>query len=441
MTARHARRTVVSLAAACLASTLATAQPSPPDTELDFHADDPALRSYVLEAVARNPQVLEARARFRAAQQRAPQARALPNPVLSFTQALRSVETRVGPQMNTVMLTQAFPWFGTLDLRGRVALQQAAAQFHLYQAARRDVVAEVKHAFYNLTYVDTALGLADEEASLLEHYEALAETRYATGQGLQQGVIKLQAEITRVINRRYLLDQQRLTLAARLNTMRDRPAEDPIPIVPQGPLPTLAVEREDLYRLGDQHREELRAAAALITGSERAIALAKKRYWPSFTAGAGVMNVGGRNDPAGRALPPPDNGKNAVTVSLGISLPIWRDTYRAGVEEATRELQAHRQHRAATRNAMELSVQDAVVRLDTLTRQMELFDTVLIPQTEEALLATEAAYETGQLGVLDLLDSERMLLEIRLIRARYASDFLVALTDLERAVGTSVPLH
>ncbi len=86
-------------------------------------------------------------------------------------------------------------------------------------------------------------------------------------------------------------------------------------------------------------------------------------------------------------------------------------------------------------------MQDAVVRLDTLTHQMELFDTVLIPQTEEALLATEAAYETGQLGVLDLLDSERMLLEIRLIRARYASDFLVALTDLERAVGTSVPLH
>ncbi len=176
MTARHARRTVVSLAAACLASTLATAQPSPLDTELDFHADDPALRSYVLEAVARNPRVLEARARFpRRTAARAASSR-ITEPRCSASRRRSAAWRRASvPQMNTVMLTQAFPWFGTLDLRGRVALQQAAAQFHLYQATRRDVVAEVKQAFYNLAYVDAALGLADEEASLLEHYEALAE--------------------------------------------------------------------------------------------------------------------------------------------------------------------------------------------------------------------------------------------------------------------------
>ena len=88
---------------------------------------------------------------------------------------------------------------------------------------------------------------------------------------------------------------------------------------------------------------------------------------------------------------------------------------------------------------MELDVQDALVRLETLDRQIDLLDTVLIPQTDEALRATEAAYETGQLGVLDLLDSERTLLDMRLMRARYVSDYLVALTRLERAVGTRVP--
>ena len=81
------------------------------------------------------------------------------------------------------------------------------------------------------------------------------------------------------------------------------------------------------------------------------------------------------------------------------------------------------------------------MRLETLDRQVELLDTVLIPQTEEALRATEAAYETGQLAVLDLLDSERMLIEIRLLRARYVSDSLIALGDLERAVGMRVTQH
>ena len=103
-----------------------------------------------------------------------------------------------------------------------------------------------------------------------------------------------------------------------------------------------------------------------------------------------MLNVGRRDDPAGVALPTPDNGRNAVSVSLGVSLPLWRGKYRAGVEQAAAELLAHRHQRAAARNAMESAVHDAVVHLETLDRQVDLLDTVLIPQTEEALRATEA---------------------------------------------------
>ena len=55
-------------------------------------------------------------------------------------------------------------------------------------------------------------------------------------------------------------------------------------------------------------------------------------------------------------------------------------------------------------------------------------------------LATESAYETGQLGVLDLLDSERMLLNVRIVNSRYYSDLMNALANLERAIGTRFPL-
>ena len=88
---------------------------------------------------------------------------------------------------------------------------------------------------------------------------------------------------------------------------------------------------------------------------------------------------------------------------------------------------------------MEMVVQEAVVRLETLDRQIDLLDAVLIPQTEEALRATETAYETGQLGVLELLDGERTLIDVHSMRARYLSDLLIALTALERAIGTRVP--
>ena len=434
-----ARRSVAGAAAACLLATLAAAQTIESAPPPEFHAAEPDLRTYVAGALERNPTILESEARYLAARQRVPQVTALPDPVLTFTQALRSVETRVGPQLNSVTVSQAFPWFGTLDLKGQVALQQAAALYHVYEADQRDVIAQVKEAYYELRYADAALGLASEERSLLEHYETLASARYAAGQGLQQAVIRLQAEIARVVNRRHGLEQQRAVLEARLNALRHRPADEALP--PVGPLarPAVELQREQLYRLGGQHRQELRQAAALIRGSEHAIDLAQKSARPAFTASVGMTNVGRRGDLAGLDLLLPDDGKNALTVSLGVSLPIWRARYRAAAAQAADELRAHEHRRAAARDAMELDVQDAVVRLETLDRQLDLLDTVLIPQTDEMLRATEAAYETGQLGVLDLLDSERTLLEMRLMHARYVSDFLIALSRLERAVGTRVP--
>ena len=453
---RYAAGLATGLAAASLLTTLAAAQALPPEDTpgardktprsiesheapaLDFHAAAPDLRAYVTAAVERHPALLESEARYRAARQRVPQVSALPDPIVSFTQALRSVETRVGPQLNSITLTQAFPWFGTLELRGRVAVLEATALHHRHEAERRDVVARVKETYYDLGYVDAALDLAREEQSLLEHYETLASARYATGQGLQQAVLRLQAEITRVVDRRHLLDRQRGTLAAHLNTLLDRPAEEPVPTVRSLLRPDVAIDREQLHGLGERHRHELLAATALIEGGEQSIELARRRSRPEFTASVGVTNVGRRADPAGLPLPP-DNGRNAVTVSVGASLPLWSARTRAGIDQANDEMRAQTRQRAAARNAMEMEIQEAVVRLETLDRQIDLLDTVLIPQTEEALRATETAYETGQLGVLELLDSERTLIDVRTMRARYLSDLLVALTALERAIGTRVP--
>jgi cobalt-zinc-cadmium efflux system outer membrane protein len=409
------------------------------ETEPDYYAELPFLRQYVGEALECNPSIQEALARYRAALERASRVTALPDPVFGFSQAIRSVETRVGPQHNSFAFTQAFPWFGTLDLRGKVAVEEAASWYQLYRARQREVISQIKRAFYELSYIDAAIQINEEERSLLEHYEALAETRYATGQGLQQAVIKIQAEITRVTDRLEVLDRQRSTLSANINTLVDRPPDDPIPAVERLSLPQVQLDLEELYALGEKNRQELKAAQALIERSERSIDLAKKSYWPDFMVSAGLVNIGARGDPAGIAQPPPDNGKNAFSLSVGISIPIWRDKYDAGVEAAAETLSAQRWNYVNVLNQMEFSIRDQVIRLETLQQQVDLYEDVLIPQAEESLRSTEAAYQTGQLGVLDLLDSERVLLNARLVNARYDSDFLVALAHLERAVGTKFP--
>lgn len=401
----------------------------------EYYAPEAALWAYVDRALEANPAIGEALARSQAAALRVPQVTSLPDPMLNVGQAVRPPETRVGSQMNTLSISQVFPWFGKLDLRGRMATQEAIAASQLHVARRRDVIAAVKRAFYDLAYVDAAIVLSQEERALLDHYERLSQARYSTGQGLQQAVIRVQSEITKVVSRLNTLRQQRITLAARLNTLVNRPPDTPVPPVTRPALPDVAPDPEELHALAARHRQELLASRALVERSERAVELAKKDYWPDVAIGASYANILGRDV----LQPPPDNGKNALTLSVGVNIPLWRGKYRAGVRRATEETLAQRRSYEAMQNEVAFAVHDQVARLDTLRGQVRLFDDVLIPQAEEALRSTESAYQTGQVGVLDLLDSERVLLQVRLGNARQEADLLIALAELERAVGTAFP--
>ena len=401
---------------------------------VDWSAPEERLREYVEAALDAHPTIREAQARHKAVRARIPQATALPDPMLTFTQALRSAETRVGPQLNTIGVSQTFPWRGKRGLRGAVVEREAEAAAALVGVSERDIIVRVKKAYYELAYVDEAIRISREEQSLLEHYERLAQTRYATGQGLQQAVLRLQAEITKLMNRQFSLAQQRTSQVARLNALMDRSSGVAIPEVARQEAPGVRLDIDVLTRLGEDHRQEIQAADALIRRSEAAIDLAERNRRPNLTVGAGFVNVGRRDD-----MGPSDNGKNALTLSVGLNIPLRREKYDAAVEQAVQERLAQRSGRDNVLNEMRRSIHDLVTRLETLQQQQRLFEQVLIPQAREALNSTEAAYQTGQVGTVDLLDSERVLLDVRLLHERHDADYLMALADLERAIGRSLP--
>lgn len=406
----------------------------------DFFAESAVLQSLVKQALDVNPALQEAWSRYRASLQKIPQVTSLPDPMLAFTHFARSVETRVGPQLNLLSLSQTFPWFGKLDLAGQTAAREAAAAYHAYRAAERDVVSEVKAVYYDLAYLERAIAINREEKALLEHFERLAQNRYSTGQGLQQGVIRLQAELAQVENRALDLRGQRQVTASRLNALLSR---DPGAAVPPAdwvaPHPVAAIDRAALYRIAEENRDELLGSISRMEHGEQSIQLARKDFWPNFTLSAGFVNVGDRGDPMGRLAPPPDNGKNALSFSIGLNIPIWRDKYNARALEAGERLIAERQFYRKTLDQIRFAVQRQAVRLETLEQRIDLFEKVLIPQNEEALGSVESAYVTGQAGVIDLLDSERTLLQLRLTAVRFQADYWIALAEMERALGTRFP--
>ena len=401
--------------------------------------NDEQLKLYIEQALERNPAVRQSFARYRAAQQRMPQVSALPDPVLTLTQYLRTPETRVGPQTTMVSLTQKFPWFGKLSDKEKIAAKEAAAVRELYEAQKAELVRRVKLAYYTLAYIDEAVRITEEDLSVLEQYETLSQARYSQGVGLQQAVVKLQAEITRDRNRLDELRIQRVNAEALLNKLLDRSAASPVGRVPLEKGPKVDVEYKKLTAASRLYRPEIVAALLRVEKDEKRIQLARRDYWPDVTLGATFANVVGRMDAAGAANPPSQNGKNVWALTASVNIPIQRRKYAAGVLEATQDKVASREGYRDVVNTVEAEVRAIGFRIKTLQDQMDLFEDTLLPQAEQALRSTEAAYSTGTLGVLELLDSERVLLNVRLGLMQFRSDYMKSLAEMERAVGLPFP--
>ncbi len=409
---------------------------------LDYATNgDPRLAALVSEALERSPQVRQAQWDHRAARERVRQVSALPDPMVSVTRHLRTPETRVGPQTGGISVSQRIPWFGKRSDQGKVAASEAAARDELVRARRSEVVRQVKLAYYDLSYLDRAIEITAQEEELLRHYESLAQARYSQGVGLQQAVVKLQAEITRVRFRRQELLRQRTDAEAVLNALRDQPVHVPVPTIRPVNRPAVKVDGEELQRIAREDRPEVRAALLRMESEDGGVRLARRQYWPDIVVGAAWGSIGDRQDEQGRMLPPPANGKDVYSVSVGISIPLYRSKYDAGVQAASARHSAATEAYRGVLNEVDVAVRSAAFRLEMLEEQIALFRRALLPQAEQALRSTEEAYSTGTTGVLELLDSEEVLLDVRLGLARLETDYMKTLAEMERAVGSAFPLE
>ena len=424
--------------AAALLAALGTVHGSAEPTAYATHGDA-LLEALIGEALERNPRIRAAASEHSAAREVEVQATALPDPRISVTGFARAPQTRVGPQRAGLALTQTIPWFGKRAARGEVAISEAALSGELVNTVRADTVLAVKSAYYDLAYLDRAIRISNLEEQLLRHYESLASAQYSQGVGLQQAVVKLQAEITRVLNRRTEFRRQRDTAEATLNMLRDRPVDLAVAEIQELTRPGVDIDIATLQSLAEATSPERHAALLAIDRAEAGLRLAQRRYRPDVVVGAGWGNVAGRRDEPGRLNPPPDNGKDTLNFTLGINIPIYRAGIDASVREAEARLAATRETQHAVEGDLELAIRTIGLELQTAIDQIALYENALLPQAEQALRSTEEAYSTGTTGVLDLLDSDEVLLEVRLGLAQLETDYMKALAAMERAIGVPFP--
>ena len=390
------------------------------------------LEQLVGDAMRENPQLKSARAKWEAMKERPAQERTLPNPMLTYS-GMDMIDGGTWPdtQEKRIMLQQEFPWFGKLGLKGKVAEKDAESMQREYEGMQREVIMMVKESYFDLYATQRALSITRAEEDVLKQMQKIAEAKYGVGEITQQDVLKAQAEISMLKARVLELEQQQTVLKAKLNQLLNRRADSSLGLAVTEPQREFEFQADQLFGLAEKNRPEIKQARAQIERSQRERDLMKKEFLPDYRLGVEYRNVGVDWSNFSRS-------DDMVMFTIGIDLPIWQTKYRAGVREANKMIESTQAALEAAETQTSYDVQDASFKLLTARRSLDLYKSALVPQAEARFDASEAGYRTGKVDFLDLLESERFLLNARVMAVMAEGNVGMQLARLERAVGTDL---
>ena len=353
--------------------------------------------------------------------------------------------------MRMVGIEQTLPYPGKLSLRRRVAEREADALSAALARSQRQVVRDVKDAYYDLAFTDQALSIVKRNGDVLGGLIKVTEARYAVGVAGQQDVLKARVEATRLAETAVTLTEERRATLARLNSLLDRPTDAPVarPTIPVSVTRAAVASSSDQIRftssaLGARAADspfpsvfalqetavsespEIRESDAMIAAQVARLELARKDVLPDFDLSLQYGQRGG-------GLP------DMVTALVSVPLPVFKGHKQNQlVSEATAQVDALGAERAQRRNALRAEVARLVSELERSRSQLALYVKALLPQANASLTSAAASYQVSRVEFLTVLDNQATVFNYETEYFRALSDFAKNLAELERVVGKEV---
>lgn len=414
--------------------------------------DDPLLDRIVDRALSANLDIAAAGARIAQARAAARGSGAALLPAFDASGSARAASESLRSPFGAAASTLGFPrdyelyelgaqasW--EIDLFGGLRREREAARAGLdagiadERAVRLSVVAETVDAYLQLRGLQARLGVAERQLSVRRALVSLIAQRTAQGvsaqrelhralgdqQGIEAALPPLRAAIAGQLNRIAVLTGGQAGTAP-----ADLAVSAPIPaaLAPSG-----SAVPADLLR----RRPDLIAAERRVAVANARIGAAMASYYPRLSLNGllGLASVG-----TGGLL-----GGDAVQASGGAGLR-WRlfDFGRINAEVAVargREAEVLADYRSAVLLAAE-DVENAFVRLSEGHDEVAALQRQIASLTQ-ARAQAQAAYESGAVALIEVLDADRVLLDaadrLQQARAREARASVAAIRALGGGFG------
>lgn len=382
-------------------------------------------------ALSDNPEILAAKRRIAVAEARRGSAGSLDDPTFMYrgwgTPLRRPWDLNQTQHM--FMYSQDLPGGGKRQLRAQAAQADIDIAKSEVEAKKRDVLVQVRRAFYELLQNQDGLRFHDEQAALARQGLESVRIKYVVGKVPQSDMLKAQIALTRLAEHLVMLQQDGDLARARLNTLLGRDPGMPLEVLGKYSPPSQLPGLLDLEKTALDNRPELAAISATIRQNETRTLLAEKSLKPDYTLSGGYM-----------LMPDDARYRNTYMAEVSVTLP-WlnRGRHNAEIAEASAMVAADKAEYESRRAAIFAEIQDSLVRARVAQRLVGLYGDTLRPQAQAVLKATVAAYQSDRTDYLNLLDSQNTTLDVELDYIRAVSDLETRMADLERAVGAPLP--
>jgi outer membrane protein TolC len=428
---RHFATATVKLSWVLLGMGLFLAGPAAGDTTSPIWAP-PALSRLIQEGVAGNNEIKSLEERVESLKEEIPFAGSLDDPRLGFAIVNLPADSfrfdRTPMTQKQIFIAQKFPWFGKLDLKSQRAALKVIRQQAVLEAKRLELARNIADAYYELGFVAISLQTNTRLSDIVNQLLGVAETRYATGNGLQQDVLQAQVELSKLLDEKISLDKRRRTLEDRINGLLNRAGYTPVPPASDLSYPDLQLEIKALQDQALKSNPQLKIRQADISIADKEIELARKDYWPDMDV---RLAYGQRDeDRAGKSLP------DLVTGSVTMNIPLWQKSRQDS------KLAAVKKSRQAAlmfyRNLVESlphQVDALVTEIRDTQKNYLLFNDALLLQAEQWASSSLTAYEVGSVNFNTMIGAQIRLLRFELQASNFIFRIYQKRAELEEVLG------
>lgn len=321
----------------------------------------------------------------------------------------------------SLAIEQRFPLSGIRGDRRRAAEAGARRELAVVDRAGLEVELQAASAFWMLAELRERAKLLEDQRALADQMVAAATARFSMSAGMQADILRAQLEVDRLAGERRAIAADVRATEAMLNTGLARVPDAPIPEVDTAVDDTEPPMAATIASTALTKRPELRAERAEVARSEVEVSVMQSMYAPMAMVRTGpsyTMAEGG-----------------GWMVMVGVSIPLWRDKLRAGVNEA----KAMVDMASADLDAMQGMIRgEATAARERVAaareRYLALRDNI-VPRARQAIAANLTAYGANQAPLVSVIEAAQALWDAQRDLAMARTELGLAWARLHRTTG------